>query len=123
MKASPTTRFDEIAALDAQHVMGTYARLPVAFVRGEGTKLWDSEGREYLDFLGGLAVTSLGHAHPEVADAVAEQARTLLHVSNLYYTEVQPKLAAELNGLLGGKGKVFFSKSEVEDNEVAIKKA
>jgi acetylornithine/N-succinyldiaminopimelate aminotransferase len=117
------TAFDDLAALDAQHVMQTYARLPVAFVRGEGSRLWDSEGREYLDFLGGLAVTSLGHAHPEVADAVAEQARTLLHVSNLYYTEVQPKLAAELNGLLGGNGRVFFSNSGAEANECAIKLA
>jgi len=117
------TAFDDLAALDAQHVMQTYARQPVAFVRGEGSRLWDSEGREYLDFLGGLAVTSLGHSHPEVADAVAEQARTLLHVSNLYYTEVQPKLAAELNGLLGGKGRVFFSNSGAEANECAIKLA
>jgi acetylornithine/N-succinyldiaminopimelate aminotransferase len=117
------TAFDELAALDAQHVMQTYARQPVAFVRGEGSRLWDSEGREYLDFLGGLAVTSLGHAHPEIAEAVAEQARTLLHVSNLYYTEVQPKLAAELNGLLGGQGRVFFSNSGAEANECAIKLA
>ncbi|HEV8624475.1 MAG TPA: acetylornithine/succinylornithine family transaminase [Acidimicrobiia bacterium] len=117
------TAFDELAALDAQHVMQTYARQPVAFVRGEGSRLWDSEGREYLDFLGGLAVTSLGHAHPEVAEALSEQARTLLHVSNLYYTEVQPKLAAELNGLLGGKGRVFFSNSGAEANECAIKLA
>src|SRR5258705_456108 len=82
---------DDIVALDAEHVMQTYGRLPVAFVRGEGVRLWDSEGKEYLDFLGGLAVTSLGHAHPAVADAVAEQARTLLHVSNLYYNDVQPQ--------------------------------
>ncbi len=115
--------FDDLAALDAEHVMQTYARLPVAFVRGEGSRLWDSEGREYLDFLGGLAVTSLGHSHPEVADAVAEQARTLLHVSNLYYNDVQPKLAAELNGLLGGGGRVFFSNSGAEANECAIKLA
>jgi acetylornithine/N-succinyldiaminopimelate aminotransferase len=115
--------FDEIAALDAAHVMQTYARQPVAFVRGEGVRLWDSEGREYLDFLGGLAVTALGHAHPEVADALAEQARTLLHVSNLYYNDVQPKLAAELDGLLGGGGRVFFSNSGAEANECAIKLA
>ena len=108
--------FEELAALDAAHVMQTYARLPVAFVRGEGTRLWDSEGREYLDFLGGLAVVSLGHAHPEVADAVAEQARTLLHVSNLYYNDVQPRLAAELDGLLGGGGRVFFANSGAEAN-------
>ena len=112
--------FEELAALDAAHVMGTYARQPVAFVRGEGSRLWDSEGREYLDFLGGLAVTSLGHAHPEVADALAEQARTLLHVSNLYYNDVQPRLAAELDGLLGGGGRVFFSNSGAEANECAI---
>ena len=113
--------FDELAALDAAHVMQTYARLPVAFVRGEGTRLWDSEGREYLDFLGGLAVVSLGHAHPEVAEALAEQARTLLHVSNLYYNDVQPRLAAELDGLLGGGGRVFFANSGAEANECAIK--
>jgi len=113
--------FDELAALDAAHVMQTYARLPVAFVRGEGTRLWDSEGREYLDFLGGLAVVSLGHAHPEVADALATQARTLLHVSNLYYNDVQPRLAAELDGLLGGGGRLFFCNSGAEANECAVK--
>jgi predicted acetylornithine/succinylornithine family transaminase len=113
--------FDELVALDAAHVMQTYARLPVAFVRGEGTRLWDSEGREYLDFLGGLAVVSLGHAHPEVAEALAEQARTLVHVSNLYYNDVQPRLAAELDGLLGGDGRVFFANSGAEANECAIK--
>jgi acetylornithine/N-succinyldiaminopimelate aminotransferase len=123
VKASPTTRFDDIAALDAEHVMDTYARAPVAFVRGEGTRLWDSEGREYLDFLAGLAVTSLGHAHPVVADAVADQARTLGHVSNLYYNELQPRLAARLDGLLGGGGRVFFANSGAEANECAIKLA
>ncbi len=123
MKASPTTRFDEIAALDAEHVMGTYARAPVAFVRGEGTRLWDSEGHEYLDFLSGLAVTSLGHAHPAVAAAVADQARTLGHVSNLYYNELQPQLAARLDALLGGGGRVFFANSGAEANECAIKLA
>ncbi|MET0920482.1 MAG: aspartate aminotransferase family protein [Acidimicrobiia bacterium] len=113
--------FDEIRALDAEHVMQTYGRLPVAFVRGEGTKLWDSEGNEYLDFLGGLAVTSLGHANPMIADAVAEQARTLLHISNLYYNEVQPQVAARLDALLGGDGRVFFANSGAEANECAIK--
>ena len=91
---TPAPTFDAIRALDAEHVMQTYGRLPVAFVRGEGVRLWDADGREYLDFLGGLAVTSLGHAHPAVADALAEQASTLLHVSNLYYNELQPQLAA-----------------------------
>jgi acetylornithine/N-succinyldiaminopimelate aminotransferase len=115
--------FDEIQALDAEHVMQTYGRLPVAFVRGDGTRLWDSEGKEYLDFLGGLAVVSLGHAHPEVAAAVAEQARTLLHVSNLYYNDVQPRVAERLDALLGGGGRVFFCNSGAEANECAIKLA
>jgi len=115
--------FTDLQALDAENVMQTYGRLPVAFVRGEGTRLWDSEGNEYLDFLTGLAVTSLGHAHPEVADAIAEQARTLLHVSNLYYNDVQPRVAARLNALLGGNGRVFFCNSGAEANECAIKLA
>jgi acetylornithine/N-succinyldiaminopimelate aminotransferase len=117
------TTFDDIRALDAEHGMQTYGRLPVAFVRGDGTRLWDSEGNEYLDFLGGLAVTALGHAHPAVADALADQARTLLHVSNLYYNEIQPQVAARLDALLGGDGKVFFCNSGAEANECAIKLA
>src|SRR3954470_5355047 len=114
---------EELVDLDAANVMQTYGRLPVAFVRGEGTKLYDSAGTEYLDFLSGLAVTSLGHAHPEVADAIAEQARTLLHVSNLYYNDVQPQVAARLNALLGGGGRVSFANSGAEANECAIKLA
>jgi len=113
--------FSEIQQLDAAHVMQTYGRLPVAFVRGDGATLWDSEGNEYLDFLGGLAVVSLGHAHPAIADAISEQARTLLHVSNLYYNEVQPQVAARLDALLGGDGRVFFANSGAEANECAIK--
>jgi len=115
--------FDTIAKVDAEHVMATYPRLPVAFVRGEGTRLYDSEGRAYLDFLSGLAVCSLGHAHPAVADAVADQARTLVHVSNLYYNDVQPRLAERLDALLGGGGRVFLANSGAEANECAIKLA
>jgi predicted acetylornithine/succinylornithine family transaminase len=119
--------YDELHALDAEHVMQTYGRLPVAFVRGEGTRLWDSEGKEYLDFLTGLATVSLGHAHPAVADAVADQARTLLHVSNLYLNDVQPRLAERLDLLLssatGTPGQVFFANSGAEANECAIKLA
>ena len=118
-----TLSFEQLRALDAEHVMQTYARLPVAFVRGDGTELFDSEGRRYLDFLTGLAVTSLGHAHPAVADAIAEQAHTLMHVSNLYYNEVQPQLARRVDTLLGGGGNVFFCNSGAEANECAIKLA
>lgn len=117
------SHFEALAELDAANVMATYGRLPVAFVRGEGTHLWDSEGKQYLDFLSGLAVTSLGHAHPEVAEAIAEQARTLVHVSNLYYNDVQPRVAERLNRLLGGGGRVFFANSGGEANECAIKLA
>ncbi len=119
--------YDELWKLDHEHVMQTYGRQPVAFVRGEGTRLWDSEGKEYVDFLAGLATVSLGHAHPVVADAIAEQARTLLHVSNLYLNECQPQLAERLDLLLtsatGTAGQVFFANSGAEANECAIKLA
>lgn len=104
-------------------LMPTYAPAPVTFVRGRGTELWDSEGKRYLDFLCGLAVTSLGHAHPAVAKAVAEQAETLLHVSNLFHTEVGPDVASTLDRLIGGGGRVFFCNSGAEANECAIKLA
>ena len=107
----------------ATHLMPTYPPQPVTFVRGEGTRLWDDQGNEYLDFLSGLAVTGLGHANPVVADAVNEQARTLLHVSNLYGTVPQLEVAETLDGLLGGGGLVFFCNSGAEANECAIKLA
>ena len=103
--------------------MPTYPPPPVTFVRGDGSRLYDADGRAYLDFVGGLAVTSLGHAHPVVAEAVAAQARTLLHVSNLYGTTVGPEVAATLDRLLGGGGQVFFANSGAEANECAIKLA
>jgi predicted acetylornithine/succinylornithine family transaminase len=103
--------------------MPTYPPPPVTFVRGEGSRLYDTEGRTYLDFVGGLAVTSLGHAHPAVAEALATQARTLLHVSNLYGTTVGPEVAATLDRLIGGGGQVFFATSGAEANECAIKLA
>jgi predicted acetylornithine/succinylornithine family transaminase len=109
--------------LDACPLMPTYPAPGVQFVRGEGTALWDREGRRYLDFLGGLAVVSLGHAHPEVADAIAEQARTLVHVSNLYGTEPGADVARTLDRLLGGGGQVFFCNSGAEANEAALKLA
>jgi 4-aminobutyrate aminotransferase-like enzyme len=119
--------YDALRALDAEHVFQTYGRQPVAFVRGEGTRRWDTEGREYLDFLCGLAVTSLGHAHPQVAAAIADQASTLLHVSNLFYNDIQPRLAERIDLLLtsatGTSGRVFFTNSGAEANECAIKLA
>jgi len=103
--------------------MPTYPPQPVTFVRGEGTRLWDDQGNEYLDFLSGLAVTGLGHANPVVADALNEQARTLLHVSNLFGTQPGEDVAATLDELLGGNGLVFFCNSGAEANECAIKLA
>ncbi len=116
--------FDQLKALDTAHVMQTYAgRFEVAFVRGEGTRLWDSEGKEYLDFLAGIAVASLGHAHPAIAAAITDQASTLLHVSNFFLNAWQPRLAAKIDGLLGGDGRVFCANSGAEANECAIKLA
>jgi acetylornithine/N-succinyldiaminopimelate aminotransferase len=104
-------------------LMPTYPPPQVQFVRGEGSWLWDADGRRYLDLLSGLAVTSLGHSHPAVADALCEQSRTLLHVSNLYGTEHNRPLARSLDRLLGGGGQVFFANSGAEANECAIKLA
>jgi acetylornithine/N-succinyldiaminopimelate aminotransferase len=107
----------------SRYLMPTYPPAPVTFVRGQGSRLYDTDGRAYLDFVGGLAVTSLGHAHPAVAEALATQARTLLHVSNLYGTTVGPEVAATLDRLIGGGGQVFFANSGAEANECAIKLA
>jgi acetylornithine/N-succinyldiaminopimelate aminotransferase len=108
--------------LERDAVMGTYARNPVEFVRGEGTRLWDDEGNEYLDFLAGISVAQLGHCHPGVVEAVREQAGRLMHVGNLYYTEPAMRLAARLSrSSLGGK--VFLCNSGTEAIECAIKLA
>jgi acetylornithine/N-succinyldiaminopimelate aminotransferase len=104
-------------------LMPTYPPPAVTFVRGQGTELWDTEGRRYLDFLSGLGVASLGHAHPAVAEAVATQARTLLHVSNLFGNQVGPDVARALDRLLGGGGQIFFANSGAEANECALKLA
>jgi acetylornithine/N-succinyldiaminopimelate aminotransferase len=115
-------------ALDRSALMRTYPEPPVTFVRGAGSELWDTDGRRYLDFLSGLAVTGLGHAHPVVADALSEQARTLLHVSNLFGNTVGPEVAATLDRLIGGGdaragGQIFFTNSGAEANECALKLA
>lgn len=110
----------------AEHMsalMPTYSPPVVTFLRGAGTELWDTDGKRYLDFLCGLAVTSLGHAHPVVAEAIATQARTLSHVSNLFGNVVGPEVATTLDRLLGGGGQVFFGNSGAEANECAIKLA
>src|SRR5215510_10955243 len=105
-------------------LMNTYPEPRVTFARGSGSRLYDTDGKEYLDFLGGLAVTALGHAHPAVADAVAAQARTLLHVSNLFGTTIGPEVAETIDRLVGGPaGKVFFANSGAEANECALKLA
>jgi predicted acetylornithine/succinylornithine family transaminase len=112
----------ELQQLERTSVIHSYARMPVEFVRGEGARLWDEEGNEYLDFLCGIAVTNLGHCHPRVVAAVREQAGKLIHVSNLFYTEPAMRLAERLSrGSLGGK--VFFCNSGAEAVEAAIKLA
>jgi len=102
--------------------MATYNRLPVAFSRGEGVTLWDTEGNAYLDALGGIAVAILGHAHPELAEVIAGQARTLIHTSNLYRVEEQEKLGSRLCSI-ARMDQVFFGNSGAEANEAAIKLA
>jgi acetylornithine/N-succinyldiaminopimelate aminotransferase len=111
-----------VIEMDADYVMHTFNRQPVVFVRGEGMKVWDAEGREYLDFLAGIAVNGLGHCHPSLVAAIAEQADTLMHVSNLYYVAQQPELARRL-AELSGLDKAFFCNSGAEANETAIKLA
>ncbi|WP_432429443.1 aspartate aminotransferase family protein [Salinilacustrithrix flava] len=115
--------------LEACPLMPTYGPPQVRFVRGQGTELWDGEGTRYLDFLSGLAVVSLGHANPVVADAIAEQARTLCHVSNLFGTEPGWEVARTLDELLrtgnpdASRYQTFFCNSGAESNEAAIKLA
>jgi acetylornithine/N-succinyldiaminopimelate aminotransferase len=113
---------NELQALERDYLMPTYGRSPVAFVRGEGTRLWDAEGNEYLDFLAGISVVQIGHCHPQLVGAVTAQANQLMHVGNLFYTEPQLRLAERLSRLSIG-GKVFFCNSGAEANECAIKLA
>jgi acetylornithine/N-succinyldiaminopimelate aminotransferase len=112
----------ELQELERRYAIGTYVRNPVQFVRGAGTRLWDVEGNEYLDFLAGISVLNVGHCHPRVVAALQRQAETLTHVSNLYYTEPALRLSAALSeSSLGGK--VFLCNSGAEANEAAIKLA
>jgi acetylornithine/N-succinyldiaminopimelate aminotransferase len=112
----------DLRDLEERYLMQTYRQAPVEFVRGEGALLWDAEGREYLDFLAGISVCSVGHCNPAVVEAVREQAGRLIHVSNLFYSEPMVRLAERLcESGLGGRA--FFSNSGAEANECAIKVA
>ncbi|MGE5663344.1 MAG: aspartate aminotransferase family protein [Deltaproteobacteria bacterium] len=112
----------DVIAMTGKFQMPNYTRFPVAFVRGEGARLFDADGREYLDLLGGIAVALLGHAHPGVTRAVCRQAESLVHVSNLFHVPVQSEVGRLLSGATTG-GKVFFCNSGTEANEAAIKLA
>ena len=113
---------DELMAMSDKYIMATYKRFPIVLVRGSGAKVWDSNGKEYLDFVAGIAVCSLGHSHPKVIETIKKQADILTHVSNLYYIEPQIHLARMLveNSFAD---KVFFCNSGAEANEAAIKLA
>lgn len=113
---------EQIIALGKENVMNTYGRLPMALVKGSGSWVWDNEGKKYLDFVTGLAVTSLGHSHPEIVEAIREQAGEMLHSSNLYWIPNQVKLAKLLTDH-SFADKVFFCNSGAEANEGAIKLA
>ena len=110
----------ELQAIEAAHFVPSYARLPVELVRGAGTRVWDSEGNEHLDFLAGISVLNVGHCHPAVVEAVRAQVGVLTHAANLFYTEPAMRLAQRLaQSSLGGK--VFFGNSGAEANEAALK--
>jgi len=121
-RVSSGTTLAELQALERASVAATYARQPVAFVRGLGTRLWDQDGVEYLDFLCGISVTNLGHCPPRVVAAAREQLGRLMHASNLFYTEPAMRLAERLAACSLG-GKVFLCNSGAEANEAAIKLA
>ena len=115
-----TTAIADVQALEARHVLQTYRRAPVTFVRGNGVRLYDAEGREYLDLLSGIGVASLGHAHPGLAQALAEQSQTLIHTSNLFYHPLQGQLAERL-AHLSGLTRAFFCNSGTEAVEACLK--
>jgi predicted acetylornithine/succinylornithine family transaminase len=112
----------DVTGVTDKYVAQTYARYPIALVRGKGVRVWDAEGKEYLDFLAGIAVNSLGHCHPAVVRAIQQQSRKLLHVSNLYHILPQSELAQELC-YHSFADRVFFCNSGAEANEAAIKLA
>lgn len=115
-------QFEEVRELFQKHVVPSYGRFELAFSHGAGSYLWDVRGRRYLDMGGGIAVCSLGHAHPEITETLIDQSKRLLHVSNLYYHEPQGRLAQRINGY-AGPGRVFFCNSGAEANEGLYKLA
>ena len=115
-----TTNAQTVTALEAQHVLQTYKRQPVVFVRGEGTRLFDESGRAYLDFISGIGVVVLGHGHPGLAAVIADQSKTLIHTSNLYYHPLQGRLAATLASM-SGLQRTFFCNSGTEAVEACLK--
>jgi predicted acetylornithine/succinylornithine family transaminase len=118
--------FEQIAELERQYLLQTYNRYPVVLARGKGVLLWDIEGKKYLDFVSGIGVNALGHAHPRIVKAIRDQAAKLIHVSNLYYHEYQGPLAEKLCKLTGsssGMSRAFFSNSGTEAIEGSIKLA
>ena len=116
------SRLDQIADLEKRFLLPTYNRYPIGFERGKGVFLYDFEGKKYLDFVAGLGVNALGHAHPRIVKAIREQAARVIHLSNLYYNEYQGQLAERLCQL-SGLDRVFFSNSGTEAMEGAIKLA
>ena len=119
---SPPASLDQITALERQYLLQTYARYPVVLHRGKGVFLFDIEGKKYLDFVSGIGVNALGHAHPRIVKAIRDQAAKLIHVSNLYYHEYQGPLAEKLCKL-SGLNRAFFSNSGTEAIEGSIKLA
>jgi acetylornithine/N-succinyldiaminopimelate aminotransferase len=115
-----TMLLDDVVARETRHVLQTYRRNAVTFVRGEGVRLWDADGREYLDLLSGIGVAALGHAHPGLARAISDQAQTLLHTSNLFYHPYQGQLAERLANL-SGLERAFFCNSGTEAVEACLK--
>ena len=113
-------KYDTIKALDDDFLMKTYRRQPALFVQGSGCRLWDNRGKEYLDFLAGIATCSLGHYHPAVTNAITRQAQQLTHTSNFLLTAPQARLAEKLCRL-GGMDRAFFTHCGATANETALK--
>jgi acetylornithine/N-succinyldiaminopimelate aminotransferase len=120
MTTSSTSALEEVQAREARYVLQTYRRNPVTFVRGQGARLYDTEGREYLDLLSGIGVASLGHAHPGLARAIADQAQQLLHTSNLFFHPLQGQVAEKLSAM-SGLPRAFLCNSGAEAVEACMK--